>query len=616
MAVHLGLFARDGLGPDQLLRDTDSYMWMNRVVHLAETGAWFDHTYPRVNPPVGHEQHWTRPLDALLLGGGAVIGSVVGFERGLYLWGVAITPLLHLLALLTLVWAVQPLIRRGLLPAERVPLLLLVFVAQPGIYQPFIMGRPDHHAPLALLFVAYLGCWLHVLLDRRRAIRSAVIMGIVAALAIWVNVEALIYVVLGMGGMGMSWLLGNRAIARLAAIHAGVLLAGLFGALVAEWGPAALSIREMDTLSVPHLGLFGLATLFWGGLWWATAAAALQGGAARAALAAPGIGVVLVAVYASFPEFFGSPLAGVDVLYHETRLSRISELQPLMPPLGTVLEKAGMLILYASIALIALPYMTIRMLRDTDPDERITWLLFLMAAAFYLFMAIGQRRWVDYLALSSVIPFGLFAAGVVGRLSARVRPPAIAVVRPPLILSLVFGHFILGVMLLGGGGGETVPAGPDANDRWAEQPLQAGLTPAASHAAGRTCDLVQISQLVSDLEDFPETLLILAHTDHGPELLYRTHHSVLSIPNHRHQPGYTFMRQVLAEPDARQAAAALHDREVDLLVLCMSDITTGFFRFPVERSFVNYLAEGGIPEGFDLHASTRYWRVYRRQPPL
>ena len=62
------LLALTGIVPvlDGSLADSDAYMRLTRVLHLHDAGAWFDPREPRVNPPVGHIQHWTRPLDALL----------------------------------------------------------------------------------------------------------------------------------------------------------------------------------------------------------------------------------------------------------------------------------------------------------------------------------------------------------------------------------------------------------------------------------------------------------------------------------------------------------------------------------------------------------------------
>jgi hypothetical protein len=56
VAAHFGIF-------DGHLHDPNCYSWLTRVLHLHETGNWFDATIPRIDPPHGFEQHWTRPFD-------------------------------------------------------------------------------------------------------------------------------------------------------------------------------------------------------------------------------------------------------------------------------------------------------------------------------------------------------------------------------------------------------------------------------------------------------------------------------------------------------------------------------------------------------------------------
>ena len=614
-AVHVGVFFRDGLAVDRLLQDTDAYMWMNRASHLYETGGWFDHTYPRINPPDGHLQHWTRPMDILLLGGGALSGAILGFERGLYYWALVLTPLMHLLALLILVWGVQPLVRRNLLPLAGVPTLLLVFVAQMGAYQPFLMGRPDHHAPLALLFVAYLALMLRVLIDEREPVRWAIWMGCVGALAVWVNVEALVFVVLGLAGLGLSWLFGKVRMGRINAAHGASLFLTLTATWLIQWGPQALWVREMDTISVAHVAVFGLAMLFWTFLWWTSAAGLASDVRRRTAIGAMGAAGVLGATYLLFPAFFGDPLGGVDPLYRETRLLNIDELQPLTAGAVDYWAATGRLVVFAGIASASIFYLMARIFRHGDRDERVVWGVFAALIGFYLCMSLLQRRWTDYLALSAVIPFSLLAVATLHHLGTRLPARTWGVVRPLVLLALVFGPLLLGMSL-----GIASSEGPDEHGiprlmEWQESDAVATISVLvpARDPARRTCDLARVAEVLRDPAWFFPPALILAHADHGPELLYRTDHHVLSIPNHRHQPGYAFTWQVLSDTDPQRATAALQERGVAAVLLCASDLTAGFLpMIHIEDSFLRYLARGGIPDGYTLHAETPYWRVYRR----
>ena len=251
------------------LRDPDSFMWLNRATRLHETGDWYDHTNPRINPPVGHEQHWTRPMDAILLTGGSLLAPALGFDEGLYVWGLALSPLMHVATMLVLLWAALPLVRRRMAPGATLPIVVLVFAAQLPIYQSFLLGRPDHQMVLALLYVTFLGFWIRTLLSEGGKRRSAVGLGIVAGVATWVSIESLLFVGLGGIGLGLAWLLGAETAARRNVAAATSFFLTICVALAAERGAAGFGLRATDTLSASHVGLaaFVAASALW---MWAT----------------------------------------------------------------------------------------------------------------------------------------------------------------------------------------------------------------------------------------------------------------------------------------------------------------------------------------------------------
>jgi hypothetical protein len=171
------------------LVDTDDYMRLVRVEHLWLTGAWFDSVIPRVDPPTGLALHWSRPMDVLLMAGAFLATPLLGFKSALYWWGSVISPVLLMVSIAAMAWAAAPLIpRRGL------PLVALLFVAQPSIEHRYIIGRPDHHGLLILLLVLAIGYGLRVAQDPDRR-SNAVMAGLAGAMAIWVSVESLVGVV-------------------------------------------------------------------------------------------------------------------------------------------------------------------------------------------------------------------------------------------------------------------------------------------------------------------------------------------------------------------------------------------------------------------------------------
>ncbi len=148
---------------DGVLADPDAYMRLNAWSRLHDGGSWFDPREWRINPPEGHVQHWTRPLDMVLLAGAQLLEPALGFDRALHLFGVLFSPLLLMLCVLALAWAAAPLLDRdGRLFA------CIALLMQPTVIAYSSLGRPDHHTLLLLLFTLFLGQVLR-LLDWRRA---------------------------------------------------------------------------------------------------------------------------------------------------------------------------------------------------------------------------------------------------------------------------------------------------------------------------------------------------------------------------------------------------------------------------------------------------------------
>lgn len=148
------------------LSDPDSYMRLNRILHLHDSGNWLDATYPRINSPEGHVQHWTRALDAMLLAGAWLLQPFLGFHTGLHFSGVLFSPICLALTVLALNWASAPFLARD---ARLIACLLLLL--QPTVVAYSSLGRADHHALLLLLFVLLLGATARLLLgsvERRR----------------------------------------------------------------------------------------------------------------------------------------------------------------------------------------------------------------------------------------------------------------------------------------------------------------------------------------------------------------------------------------------------------------------------------------------------------------
>jgi hypothetical protein len=588
------LLAWTGVTPvfDGALADPDSYMRLNRVLALHEGGAWFDPRDLRINPPEGHVQHWTRPLDALLFAGAWLLEPFLGFRDALHALGVLLSPLVLGLCLIALGWAAAPVLDR-----DARLFACLALLMQPTVIAYSSLGRPDHHTLLLLLFILFVGQILRIL-DGATERGLAVGAGAVAALGVWISPEALAFIAPGLAALGLGWLLGQGSLAR----HNRNLLAAatlcLALALVVERGPAALSAIENDRLSLVHVALFALLGLFWTfvpfrrdrgrPLFWQRRTARLaahdrlpshrQTRAAwqwprillRAGLATAGVAGLAAVMLIMFPDLQRGPLGQVDPLYQSLRLERIVEVQPLIAfeslsatELG---HAANRLIQIVGIAALALPFLLVLLVRPSATQR--LWLAVALVLAVFLPLAFYQVRWSSYAQVALLLPYSAGVGWLLHRLAVWMPAWSLALCRPLLILIGLFWPLLLG------------QAFPHKQIVTADQSCPLGrLAPALAVASGGASGTV------------------LGMADHGPEILYRTGHAVLSIPNHRPQPGFAATLRVLTATDPAAARAELERAGIDWILLCPN---------PVERELFAS-AEGS--------ATTLYRRLIDGQAP-
>ena len=120
--------------------DGDSYLRLIRIEQLLASWNWFDVTIPDTNAPYGASVHWTRLFDVVILTVAAPIMMFTDTARALFLSGMIISPIIHLLSAAALIWAVKP-----LLGARSAYFVAAVSAAQAGILAFAIIGRADHH---------------------------------------------------------------------------------------------------------------------------------------------------------------------------------------------------------------------------------------------------------------------------------------------------------------------------------------------------------------------------------------------------------------------------------------------------------------------------------------
>ena len=213
--------ARDGMvALEGKFIGLDGYTHLLRAKQFVETGDWFDHSIHRGNPPDGDTLYWPRPFDAVLLVGAAAFSPFTDFDTAMHLWGVFVSPVLHLLSLLVLLWAVRPLFDdRGLV------YLGVLFAFQLFIVHIASIARPDHHGLLALLFVWLLGAGLRLVSSEATA-KAALIAALPAIFSLWISLESLVAIAAMFLALGIGWIGGRANFALKTAVFALALTLG------------------------------------------------------------------------------------------------------------------------------------------------------------------------------------------------------------------------------------------------------------------------------------------------------------------------------------------------------------------------------------------------------
>lgn len=522
--------------------DPDAYMRLVRVHHLAESGDWWNSRIPRINPPEGHVQHWTRPLDLLLLAAAGLVQPVVGLDRGIWLAGMLISPLFLAAAVLALNWAVTPLLGR-----DARLLACFMFLLQPVILAYSSLGRADHHSLLLLLFVLQLGFAIRCLGTTGSA-REGLWAGAITALAIWVSTEALVAAGVCLLALGLAWLLGQRSAAtriRELSVAAAVTLVLAIAIERGAHDPLAI---ENDRISVVHVVLFALIWVVW------QAERILPGSvsehmAGRLLFGFTGALVIALTLLMVFPGLRAGPLGQVDPLYHDLRLIWIMEIQPLVPPDWVAAGRWGQIAgrVVPGIGLvIALPFLVL-WLRRLDPARTLPWLPIGTALLLFLPLTVHQTRWGLYTQVLLVVPYALALGACLDHLGRHLQGPTARAAR---LLVATIG-FVWPLM--------TVVAFP----------------PPPVAIAEDACPMDGLAPALNRLSAVPVTIMTL--TDYGSELLYRTRHSVLSIPNHRPQPGFRATAGALGGTDDRDARALMARFGVGWVLVCGGGAEEAFF---------------------------------------
>jgi hypothetical protein len=548
--------------PNHALWGTDGYMRLLRVEALAETGEWFNSTIQRANTPKGDTLHWTRPFDVLLLAGAAPLIPVLGLREALYWWGVFISPVLHWLTLLALMWAARPLI-----PREGLVYLGIVSLAQPALLSYYAAARPDHHSLIGLLFVMLLGLILR-LLTGEGSRRTALIAGVVAGLGLWVSVEFLLPIALALTAVGLAWLVHREDYAKAGRDFAlGAVLVLAFGLLVERPANEELTI-EYDRISVVHLFVHGMILAFW------QAAMVLNPGTRKFRLGVAVLGAVAVAIAIAnaFPLFFAGPYAMVDARVVAVWFKDTAEVRSLINPANPLKSLRESLFMMGPIV-VAGPWLW-HLIRREPPARHRGWMFITLGLVVFVPLALYQARWATYAEFLIVPAYTAVILALLARLDGQgmplARPARLAraAARAMIVGGMTTAFLLLTVIVY------------KMEDR-----------PAATPG----CGMAAMSKYLAtdpDLATPGKRMMTLVFF--GPEILYRSQHAVVGTPYQRNTAGILDTIDFFAAVDPAISHAIARKRAIELVMLCTSARERNWYREP--GSTFNRLAGDQPPD--------------------
>lgn len=550
--------------------DPDDILRLVQVRDLLAGQGWFDLHQYRIDPPQGTLMHWSRLVDAPL----ALVIAVLTPLLGQYAAESVAIVVVPLLTLGTIVAAVARIASRVLDGTEGVTLACLCLGIFPLLLNQVAPLRIDHHGWQIASVI-----WATTGLLPGQPVRGATLAGVALALGLSISLEVLPVTIAFGGVLALRWFADGKTRAPLVA-YLTALGGTLALAFLATRGFADLA-AHCDAISPPYLGAIVLTALGVGGV------ARLQPRARPVLLGLLAlVAAAAIALYLwSAPQCTRGPFSALDPLVREFWYDQVLEGQPgWRLPAGTWLPVAAQ-----SLAVIAaLAWLW----RHASGELRRWWFEYLLVFTATFLAGLLVWRSMAFVVTLSAVPLAWLAQ----RLLAKMRGAAGAGRKLAVAAVLI-------VLLM--------PSFPVMATRMALAATDVSPEPQTSLAATRACRMADVAPALDRLP--PATLF--APLDLGPNLLERTHHSVVATGHHRAQAAlHDLIAAFLGTPE--QAHALIRKHAAGYVVVCSDLAEAGHYAKRAPNGFAASLAKGQVPDwlepvAIDGPASFKIWRVTR-----
>jgi asparagine N-glycosylation enzyme membrane subunit Stt3 len=323
------------------LIDTDSYMHLVRLRAVIADGSWLGGFFQRDNAPFGMVLHWTKAYDLMLLALAAPLAAFVGWGRALMWLAPAIGPLAVFAVVMAAVWAMAPICET----AER-RLAGIVLALAPMVLTYGSVGDADHHVMVVAVWLLFMGFTLRVAIGG--GLRQGVWAGLAAAFALWLSVECILGVALGIALMGLAWVRDGEGLRR-ASLGFAATFALAMALLLALDAPHGGWLEvEPDRLSVLYVAFALLLTLLWGVL--ALVPQCAEAWRTRLGVAAAGAALCAICLVALFPAIFAPEQAVFGAELGDQVWNDVDEMVPVFRRFGTGIMLTGSIAIGLAVA--------------------------------------------------------------------------------------------------------------------------------------------------------------------------------------------------------------------------------------------------------------------------
>ncbi len=543
------------LGPGVLdgnLVDGDSYIHMVRISQLYLTGDWFDSSLVGSNAPFGTTLHWTRLFDLILLGLALPLVPFIGFEKALFDAGAIISPLLHIISVIALIWATRPVLgRKGAYLGGG------LMAAQPSIMSSAIVGYVDHNMLFVLIAIIAFGFLARSLsgLGQRHAWAA----GLAISTGLWVGVEMVVFLGVCLFLTATAWLFEDReALLRNRQLTLGFSL-GVALVLLVERGVSGYLDIEYDRISIVHLSLAVLLAAFWAAVgWW-------QGRhhmslMARALAGIAGAATVAAVMYVIFPKFLAGPMAIID--------------PAAMPYFQAVSENDTIgsiprFLIFFGPSILALPWAIWRMREEWRGPGFWAWGLVVTALIVYLAFSVYWVRWSYYAGIFMAIIIADLILRADAFISSRLNGMAKTLTVVPVLSIIAIGPTTIGLI--------SFLASPQP-----KQPV--------------TCNIRAITDILNSPKWSGRSRIIITSANFGPQILYRTKHRVLATFHHRNGAGMVDSVKTMKADNEAEILSLIDRRLIDIILICPGSPADSYFADNASSSSLyKRLERGDLP---------------------